>query len=122
MTAKKEKWAQEGSEFTTSITRGDSSKVLPSGFCREAFARQRFSHGLEVRVEEGEGSSQLYFDIDVLQGVLVGHWNYGLEKMRRELTACFGQGFLALVIRFCMKVNRSCSPRIGLRAGLEGAS
>eukprot|EP00439_Symbiodinium_sp_Y106_P075861 s1148_g15.t1 len=71
MTAKKEKWAQEGSEFTTSITRGDSSKV---------------------RVEEGEGSSQLYFDIDVLQGVLVGHWNYGLEKMRRELTACFGQG------------------------------
>ena len=27
MTAKKEKWAQEGSEFTTSITRGDASKV-----------------------------------------------------------------------------------------------
>jgi len=27
MTAKKEKWAQEGSEFTTSITRGESSKA-----------------------------------------------------------------------------------------------
>ena len=33
MTAKKEKWAQEGSEFTTSITRGDASKVCPGG-CR----------------------------------------------------------------------------------------
>ena len=28
MTAKKEKWAQEGSEFTTSITRGESSKAI----------------------------------------------------------------------------------------------
>ena len=27
MSAKKEKWAQEGAEFTTSITRGDTSKV-----------------------------------------------------------------------------------------------
>ena len=32
MTSKKEKWAQEGSEFTTSITRGDSSKVASSAF------------------------------------------------------------------------------------------
>ena len=31
MTAKKEKWAQEGSEFTTSITRGDASKVWGPG-------------------------------------------------------------------------------------------
>ncbi|CAE7221872.1 rlmI [Symbiodinium natans] len=71
MTAKKEKWAQEGSEFTTSITRGDSSRV---------------------RVEEGTGSSFVRFDVDVLQGILMGHWNYGLEKMRRELTASFGKG------------------------------
>ncbi|CAE7413867.1 rlmI, partial [Symbiodinium pilosum] len=68
MTSKKEKWAQEGSEFTTSITRGDSSKV---------------------RVEEDNG---VCFDIDVLQGLLVGHWNYGLEDMRREVVERFGAG------------------------------
>ena len=68
-------------------------RILPRGVCKTD------TRGFEVRVEEGEGSSQLYFDIDVLQGILVGHWNYGLEKMRRELTACFGQGFLALLLR-----------------------
>ena len=45
-------------------------------------------------MDEGGGLS---FDVDVLQGLLVGHWNYGLESMRRELTERFGEGTLASV-------------------------
>mmetsp|Transcript_9522 Transcript_9522/g.16370 ORF Transcript_9522/g.16370 Transcript_9522/m.16370 type:complete len:438 (+) Transcript_9522:43-1356(+) len=67
MTAKKEKWAQEGSEFTTSITRGDASKV---------------------RVVEPLAS----FDVDVLQGLAPGHWNYSLEALRGPLAQAFGAG------------------------------
>lgn len=67
MTAKKEKWAQEGSEFTTSITRGDASKV---------------------RVVEPLAS----FDVDVLQGLVPGHWNYSLEALRAPLAQAFGAG------------------------------
>eukprot|EP00931_Biecheleriopsis_adriatica_P060428 TRINITY_DN36296_c0_g1_i1.p1 TRINITY_DN36296_c0_g1~~TRINITY_DN36296_c0_g1_i1.p1 ORF type:complete len:470 (+),score=80.18 TRINITY_DN36296_c0_g1_i1:114-1412(+) len=65
MVSKKEKWAQGGSEFTTSITRGDSPRV---------------------RVQEQDTS----FDVDVLQGVLAGHWNYGLEAVRQDLAKLVG--------------------------------
>ncbi|CAK9086596.1 unnamed protein product [Durusdinium trenchii] len=65
MTAKKEKWAQEGSEFTTNITRGTSSRVC----VEEANAR---------------------FDIDVLQGVIPGQWNYSLEALRAPLAQRLG--------------------------------
>eukprot|EP00930_Biecheleria_cincta_P040392 TRINITY_DN27679_c0_g1_i1.p1 TRINITY_DN27679_c0_g1~~TRINITY_DN27679_c0_g1_i1.p1 ORF type:complete len:496 (-),score=72.00 TRINITY_DN27679_c0_g1_i1:492-1979(-) len=64
MTSKKEKWAQEGSEFTTSITRGDNPRV---------------------RVEE----KVCRFDIDVLQGVSC-NWNYGLEAIGQELAPLIG--------------------------------
>ena len=40
-------------------------------------------------MEEDNG---VCFDIDVLQGLLVGHWNYGLEDMRREVVERFGAG------------------------------
>ncbi|CAE8615553.1 unnamed protein product [Polarella glacialis] len=66
MTSKKEKWAQDGSEFTTSIVRGENSRV---------------------RVEERNSCS---FDIDVHQG-LMGHWNYGLEEVRQELAELLAQ-------------------------------
>lgn len=59
MSSKKEKWAQGGTEFTTSLVRGDSPRVLA--------------------VEPS-----CTFEIDVHQGVL-GHWHYGLEALRQSL-------------------------------------
>jgi len=60
MRAKKEKWAQDGSEFSTTLVRGDSSRVL---------------------VEE----PAVAFEVDVNHGV-PGRWSYPLEARRRELT------------------------------------
>lgn len=59
MVAKKEKWAQDGDEFATSLARGESPRIL---------------------VSEGPCA----FEFDVHHGVH-GHWNYALEDVRRRL-------------------------------------
>merc|ERR1712216_1067436 len=66
MTAKKEKWAQGGSEFVTTLVRGTEPQIV---------------------VEEPDCT----FEFDVHQGVL-GHWNYGLESLRRSLVSKIAPG------------------------------
>jgi len=64
MTAKKEKWAQDGSEFTTDIVRGDTSTVLVS-------------------------EPPCAFEVDVHHGTM-GHWNYSLEPVRKRIAQLIG--------------------------------
>ncbi|CAJ1444766.1 unnamed protein product [Effrenium voratum] len=87
MSAKKEKWAQEGSEFTTQILRGDH----------------------KVRVEEASAR----FDVDVLQGLVPGHWNYSLEKLRARLAESMASGTVLDAWAHC--------GQWGIRCGLKGA-
>jgi len=59
MISKKEKWAQEGGEFTTDIVKGDGGRInVVSAPCQ--------------------------LEIDAHQGPQ-GHWNYQLEALREEL-------------------------------------
>merc|ERR1712183_595893 len=60
MGSRKEKWAQDGAEFTTELVRGDSSRVV---------------------VAEPDCS----FEFDINHG-MSGHWNYGLEALKAHLS------------------------------------
>ncbi|CAK0897181.1 unnamed protein product [Prorocentrum cordatum] len=66
MVAAKEKWAQQGQEFTTDVTRGDGSRVVVL-------------------------DRSCSFEIDVHHGP-AGHWCYGLEALRQELVGQLAMG------------------------------
>lgn len=66
MSAKKEKWAQGGAEFTTDMVRGKDSRIAVS-------------------------EPPCSFEIDAYHGIN-GHWNYALEGLRAGLAQPMSQG------------------------------
>jgi len=62
MVSKKEKWAQEGAEFTTDIVKGEESRISVS-------------------------EQPCIFEIDAHHGV-AGNWNFAVEGLRRDLIDC----------------------------------